>query len=182
MAARAAIVELTRQYGSQSNVAEKLGVSQPSVNKAILRTKVGPAVLRALLEHLQIDMPELLRRYGDPSQAPPGRAAPKAPPPVLSPVEEAIMTTLRFAPTAPESEVRAIADEYSRPLENAPAIEWLETLLREVQRRILIPQRLERGAVRKRHWEQRTLRKLQDAARVPDDRTEKGDDQKRSAR
>jgi hypothetical protein len=160
-AARAAIEQLVRRTGSQAAAGEKIGVSQNAVNKAMLYTKVGPSVMRLLLAHLEIDLPELLRRYGDPAHAPAAAPAPRA----MTPKEEAIVTTARFAPGASEKEIRAIAAGYDELLREAPPIEWLETLLREVQRRILIPQRQDRGALRRKRSEQRSLRNLHDAAR-----------------
>jgi hypothetical protein len=167
-----AIDEIVKKCGSQMTAGEKLGISQAAVNRAILHTKVGPTIARSLLNYLQIDMAELLRRYGDPN-----RPAEPAPPP-LSPREEAIVTTVRFAPAASEQQVRAIADDYDAILKDAPAIEWLETLLREVQRRILIPQRQDRGMARKQRSEQRALRKLHDAARASTENEEESGKQK----
>jgi hypothetical protein len=160
-AARAAIEQLVHRHGSQAAAGEQLGVSQNAVNKALLYTKVGPSVMRLLLAHLGIDLPELLRRYGDPAKAPPGAPTPRA----LTPREEAIITAARFAPGATEREIRDIATEYETILESAAPIEWLETLLREIQRRILIPQRQQRGVARRQRSEERAVRKLQDAAR-----------------
>ncbi len=131
------------------------------MNKALLYTRVGPSVMRLLLAHLEIDLPELLRRYGDPSKAPPGAPVQRT----LSAKEEAIITAARFAPGATEREIRALADEYDPVLQDAPPIAWLETLLREVQRRILIPQRQDRVATRRKQSDQRALRKLHDAMR-----------------
>ena len=160
-AARAAIEQLVNRHGSQAAAGDVLGVSQNAVNKALLYTKVGPSVMRLLLGHLGIDLPELLRRYGDPAHAPPGAPAPRA----LTPKEEAIITAVRFAPGASEKEVRAIAAGYDEFLANAEPIEWLETLLREIKIRILAPQRQEKNALRKRRSQQRQLRKLHDAAK-----------------
>jgi hypothetical protein len=160
-AARAAIEQLVQRHGSQAAAGEKLGVSQNAVNKALLYTKVGPSVMRLLLTYLEMDLAELLRRYGDPAHAPAG----PPPPRMMTPKEEAIVTAARFAPGASEKEIREIAGEYDGLLQSAPPIEWLETLLREVQRRILIPQRQQRGVTRRKRSEQRTLRKLHDAAR-----------------
>jgi hypothetical protein len=161
-AARAAIEQLVDRHGSQAAAGEKLGVSQNAVNKALLYTKVGPSVMRLLLAHLEIDLPELLRRYGDPAKAPPGVPTPRA----LTPREEAIITAARFAPGATEREIRDIAAEYETILESAAPIEWLETLLREIQRRILIPQRQQRGVARRQRSEERAIRKLHEGARA----------------
>jgi hypothetical protein len=84
----------------------------------------------------------------------------------MTPKEEAILTAARFAPGASEKEIRAIADGYDPILGSAPPIEWLEMLLREVQRKILIPQRQERGVTRRKRSEQRALRNLHDATRA----------------
>ena len=161
-AARAAIQQLVNRHGSQAAAGEKLGVSQNAVNKAMLYTKVGPSVMRLLLAHLEMDLPELLRRYGDPAHAPAGAPAPRT----MTPKEEAIITAARFAPAASEKEIREIAGKYDTVLRDAAPIEWLETLLREIQRSILIPQRQERGVARRRRSEQRALRNLHDAARA----------------
>ena len=136
-AARAAIEELVLRFGSQAAAGGRLGVSQNAVNKAVLHTRIGPSVMRLLLAHLGIDLPELLRRYGDPALAPVGAPTPGE----MTPKEEAIATAVRFAPVGAGGEVRAIADDYDAILQGAPAIEWLETLIREIQRRILVPER-----------------------------------------
>jgi hypothetical protein len=160
-AARAAIEQLVQRYGSQAAAGEKLGVSQNAVNKALLYTKVGPSVMRLLLGYLEMDLAELLRRYGDPAHAPAGPPAPRT----MTPKEEAIMTAARFAPGASEKDIRTIAAEYDAILQSAQPIEWLETLLREVQRRILIPQRQQRLVTRRKRSEQRALRNIHDSLR-----------------
>ena len=160
-AARAAIEQLVERHGSQAAAGEKLGVSQNAVNKALLYTKVGPSVMRLLLGYLEMDLNELLRRYGDPAHAPAGAPAPRT----MTPREEAIQTAMRFAPGASEKEIRAIAETQDANLKDAPPIDWLEALLREIQRKILIPQQHERGVTRRKRSEQRALRKLHDAAR-----------------
>jgi hypothetical protein len=160
-AARAAIEELVQRAGSQAAAGQKLGVSQNAVNKAMLYTKVGPSVMRLLLGHLEIDLPELLRRYGDPASAPAAAAAPKK----HTPKDEAIETAVRFAPGVTEREIRAIASEFEGILAEAAPIDWLETLLREIQRRLLIPERQQRSVARKARTEKSALRKLHDAAR-----------------
>src|SRR5580658_4456875 len=122
-AARAAIDQLVQRHGSQAAAGAQLGVSQNAVNKAMLYTKVGPSVMRLLLAHLGMDLPELLRRYGDPAHAPAGAPAPRT----MTPKEEAIITAARFAPGASEKEIRKIADQYDVFLASAQPIEWLET-------------------------------------------------------
>lgn len=166
-AARAAIEQLVQRHGSQAAAGEKLGVSQNAVNKALLYTKVGPSVMRLLLAHLEMDLPELLRRYGDPAHAPPGAPAPRT----MTPKEEAILTAARFAPGATEKDIREIAAAHEGHLHDAPAIEWLETLLREVQRQILIPQRQQRGVTRRKRSDQRALRNLHDAVKAAPGKT-----------
>ncbi len=138
-AARAAIGELVQRAGSQAAAGQKLGVSQNAVNKAMLYTKVGPSVMRLLLGHLEIDLPELLRRYGEPTGASIAAASPKK----QTPKDEAIETAARFAPGVSEREIRAIASEFEAILAEAAPIDWLQTLLREIQRRLLVPGRQE---------------------------------------
>jgi len=162
-AARAAIEQLVRVHGSQNAASAALGISQNAVNKAVLYTRVGPTVMRILLEHLRLDLKGLLERYGDPTKiATPAEPAPLA---LQSPKEQAITTMLQFAPSADQAEVRAIADEYDTLLKDAPPIRWLDALVREVQVRILTPQREERATTRRQKNEQRQIRKLQEAAR-----------------
>jgi hypothetical protein len=125
---------------------------------------VGPSVVRLLLAHLGLaSVEDLVKRYGDPS-APDAPSVPSVPVTPQTPKEEAIVTAVRFAPGTTEDDVRAIANDFDSILAHAPAIEWLETLLREVQRRILIPNREQRDVARRRRSTQRTMRNLHEAA------------------
>ena len=157
-AARAAIEDLVREHGSQMAAGAAIGLSQAAISKALQWTKVGPSVMRTLLQHLNLTIEQLLERYGS-------GAVPAEDVPALPAKEEAILTAIRFAPTATEVQIRAIANEYDTVLREAPPIDWLETLLREIQRRIVIPQRHEKNVVRRQRSEQRQIRKLRDMAR-----------------
>jgi hypothetical protein len=158
-AARAAIEQIVQTTGSQSAAGNALGVSQNAINKAVLYTRIGPAVLRAVLDHLELDVKQLVARYGDPSHAGPHHAAPAAP---RSSKEEAILAGVRYGGVR-EADARAIADEYEAVLKDAPLIEWVETMLGQIQKRHLLPGRQEKAADRRRKSQQRVLSKLHDA-------------------
>ncbi len=175
-AARAALEHLVEKLGSQTAVGAALDTSQPSINKAILYSKIGPGVMRSLLEYLQIDIKELLTRHGDPSKPLSPPSAPR------SHKEEAIIAGVRYG-NVREADARAIADAYETVLKDAPLVEWIETMMREIQKRHLTPAREEKAATRRRKTQQRILRNLNDAhAQTQNEPAPAGEEKRRSTR
>jgi hypothetical protein len=166
-AARAAIEELVRSAGSQAAAGHALGLSQNAVNKAVKYTRVGPNIMRALLEYMKIDTKELLARYG--GAAPSAERARAVHPPTAAPLsfkDEAIMAGVRYGGVR-EEVARAIADKYEAVLADAPLIEWVETMLSKIQTQHHRPAREEKAATRREKAQQRILRNLNDANAAP---------------
>ena len=163
-AATSAIRELVDKHGSQAAAGAVLGVSQNAINKAMLYTKVGPSVMRVLLEHLGTDVPGLLDKYGDPATRPARAAtgAAPAPSPALSPKEEAIQAAVRYGGGVREKEVRELADRLESYLGDATTLVWVETLLGEV-RKNLMSMLEKKAATRAKKSEQRVIRNVQEA-------------------
>jgi hypothetical protein len=104
-AARVAIEKLVEQLGSQAAVGEVLGCSQQAINKVTAYTKIGPTIMRNLLEYLRLDLRELLAQYGDPETMPADVTEPQ------SIKEMAIDAGVKYGGGASERDVRAIADD-----------------------------------------------------------------------
>jgi hypothetical protein len=154
-AAKLALEEIIKKLGTQTAVGEALRISQGTVNRALLYTRVGPVMMRALLEYLNIDLRTLLERYG--KEAPP---RPEVAP--LSIKDEAIAAGVKYGGGVTEREVRAIADKWEPMLQNEPIAVWVETVLREIVRNFTRP-RLDHKAVEApREMQRRKVRRLKD--------------------
>lgn len=170
-AATAAIEEIVQTKGSQTAAGVALGVSQNAINKAILYKKVGPSVMRLLLDYLQLDIRGLVERYGDARELPAhvGGAAEGERPKTMK--EEAIAAGVRYGGGVREEDVRAIADRFEPLLKNEPIIVWVETILREIQRTLVRPKMDQKAARRAQKSEQRAVRTMHAAKRARDSGT-----------
>jgi hypothetical protein len=163
-AAASAIRELVGRHGSQAAAGAALSVSQNAIHKAVLYAMVGPGVMRVLLEHLGLDVPGLLDRYGDPTTRPVGPPA-AAPPAAISPKEEAIRAAVRYGDGVREKDARKLADRLESCLAgNATTLVWVELLLGEVRKNLIWTH--ESKAPRARKAEQRVRRAAPAAGRV----------------
>ena len=164
-AAHAAIQRVVEETGSQTAAGIALGVSQNAVNKALLYKKVGPTVMRVLLDYLKLDVRGLVERYGDPSELPAHAGATEETRP-KSIKEEAIAAGIRYGGGVREEDVREIADRFEPILEGQPIIAWVETILREIQRTLVRPKLEQKAARRAQKSEQRAVRTMQAARRA----------------
>jgi hypothetical protein len=171
-AARAAIEQIVERLGSQAAAGAALGCSQQAVNKAVVYTKVGPSIMRSLLEYTRLDIRELLARYGDPTTMPADAATPQ------SIKEMAIDAGVKYGGGANERDVRALADKYEPVLKDEPVGVWVETLLREIRATITRPRMEQRAHERSVRSHQRMVRRRhgakQDAAATPATSTAQG--------
>jgi len=157
-AARAAVEKLVEQLGSQAAVGEVLNCSQQAINKITAYTKIGPTIMRNLLEYLRLDLRELLAQYGDPATMPAEVAEPQ------SIKEMAIDAGVKYGGGASERDVRALADKWEPMLANADVGLWVETLLREIRATITRPRLEEKAQKRLVRSKQRLIRKLHGTA------------------
>ena len=157
-AARAAIEKLVEQLGSQAAVGEALGYSQQAINRVVVYTKIGPSIMRSLLEYMRLDLRELLARYGDPETMPAELTQPQ------SIKEMAIEAGVKYGGGASEKEVRALADKYEPVLKDEPIGVWVETLLREIRATITRPRLEQKAEKRMVRSKQRIIRKLHGSA------------------
>jgi hypothetical protein len=153
-AARVAIEKLVEQLGSQAAVGEVLGCSQQAINKVTAYTKIGPTIMRNLLEYLRLDLRELLAQYGDPETMPADVTEPQ------SIKEMAIDAGVKYGGGASERDVRAIADKYEPVLKDADVGLWVETLLREIRATLTRPRLDQKAEKRLVRSKQRIIRKL----------------------
>lgn len=180
-AAHAAIQRIVEETGSQTAAGVALGVSQNAINKALLYKKVGPSVMRVLLDHLKLDIRGLVERYGDAGELPAHAGAEDGERPKTI-KEEAIAAGVRYGGGVREDDVREIADRFEPILAGQPIIAWVETILREIQRTLVRPKLEQKAARRAQKSEQRAVRTMQAARRARGAITASGAEPKKASR
>lgn len=64
-----ALEHLVDRFGTEVQVSERIGISQPGINRAIRNRRGGPALQLALQKFLKMNERELINKFGAPQES-----------------------------------------------------------------------------------------------------------------